>query len=93
MGGLWRLCCKGEVEDHASGNRRKHCIADRSPYGRAWIKASWLVGTGSKIKGLGIMGRHSVLLVELYPRDASHASITDRRKKTRKRQMSDPGRG
>lgn len=64
MGGLWELCCKGEIEDHANGERRKYGITDRAPDRRSRVKMSGLVRLGPEIiKALGIVGRHSVLLV------------------------------
>lgn len=82
MGGLWRLRCKGEVQDHTNGDRRKNCIADRSPYGRARVKAPWLIGTGSEMIGLGIIGWHSVLLVTGHKENASQETVSSGKKNT-----------
>lgn len=64
MGGLWELCCKGEIEDHANGERRKYGITDRAPDGRSRVNVPGLVRLDTEIiKAFGIVERHSVLLV------------------------------
>ena len=80
-GGLWELCCKGKIKDHADGDRRKHGIANGAPYGRTRIKASWLLGMGNDMKGLGIMGGHSVLLVSGHKVNASQETVSSGKRK------------